>query len=784
MSCLIDPSYPIGPCCAIEEDYYRSDEGDIKRILTSRWPYTLVVGLRRMGKTSFLRRLERAANQGDLFDLKNRKVRIEFETEFLPIYFSFHYNMSNWHRYVKKIIGAEFDRLASTIPNRGDDFVFWLKACHQKAKRDGKVLLALLDEAEELFDVSMKHRLRALSDYLQEKFSYPNTTGLYVVLAASPSIFQLKDKRRLYKVGGINKRISAFEKTYELFESQTVSIKPLSDEEAIALISRSKDAYPVRKRRSKIIDEIIGFAGSHPMVLQAVSMECLLGGNKYRRLAFDNRQELVEKAYQRLKEQYCASFFRTGLTDVQRALFISVHQGSIATEEDCNPRYQLQLEELTRYGAFIKEASGLRLENQFLGMWFERDNTAKKWSRSKKGSELMEAVRAVGIAEIDPSLILDYNPDVLPKPKLTGQRFIIHHISDIHVGGSYSLINNKDWQGSALADMLKIPPMREYIYYLDGNLEQCPHVLIVSGDLGTTGSKDELHSAVSFVKEICENHMQELGSLHWSRRCIIVPGNHDVQWIEKPSRKVREDKFKLFKTETKDFITPFAKPISDGRYIPFLVIPDIPLLVYGFNSSMGGGEFLPLLEKIRSEFRKIVASKKSDAEELRSKIRELARIDAAFVDEADLRIFRGWHTKWGESEESHYEEYVKIAVCHHHLSHFPITEIKKFESVINAGRIKQTLLGCDFDVVLHGHKHLSKGFYEEFLGDYQRGLHIISAGTLSNWPAEGFPEFNQIEISCDSKDVYKCEVFAVELKDGRYTRNNMPSYVLSRYGHR
>jgi len=66
-------SYLIGPYC-VEEDYYRSDEEDIKRILTSRWPYTLVVGLRRMGKTSFLRRLERATRREPLFNLRNENV--------------------------------------------------------------------------------------------------------------------------------------------------------------------------------------------------------------------------------------------------------------------------------------------------------------------------------------------------------------------------------------------------------------------------------------------------------------------------------------------------------------------------------------------------------------------------------------------------------------------------------------------------------------------------------------------------------------------------------------
>jgi predicted phosphodiesterase len=283
-----------------------------------------------------------------------------------------------------------------------------------------------------------------------------------------------------------------------------------------------------------------------------------------------------------------------------------------------------------------------------------------------------------------------------------------------------------------LLQRLEHSAIREYLNYLDENEAERPHVLIVSGDLGTTGRSNELREAIKFIKEeICEKRMQLLGGLHWNRRVIIVPGNHDIQWATRPSRKVQENKFRNFKNETTEFITPFAMPVPDGTRIPFLLIPKIPLLVYGFNSSVGGGEFLPWLEEIQDEFRKTVVAKKLDTEKLRDKILDLARIDAAFIDETDLNIFRGWVKKWRQSAKSHYDEYVKIAVCHHHLSHFPIIEIRKFESVINAGRIKQTLVDCNFDVVLHGHKHLAKGFYEEFLGNLRKGLYIISSGTLT-----------------------------------------------------
>ena len=94
---------------------------------------------------------------------------------------------------------------------------------------------------------------------------------------------------------------------------------------------------------------------------------------------------------------------------------------------------------------------------------------------------------------------------------------VVMHISDLHFGipnstkGNY-VRNRKMVLDSFLEHLSKIPP------------ELIPDILVITGDIGYSGSKEDYSEAKMFIKQILDKFHGKLTT----NDIIICPGNHDV----------------------------------------------------------------------------------------------------------------------------------------------------------------------------------------------------------------------------------------------------------------
>ena len=98
----------------------------------------------------------------------------------------------------------------------------------------------------------------------------------------------------------------------------------------------------------------------------------------------------------------------------------------------------------------------------------------------------------------------------------------------------------------------------------------------------------------------------------------------------------------------------------------------------------------------------------------------------------------------------------RVAVIHHHPLPIPYSNVKEgvtsYEPLLilrNAGTLLKELLKCDFDLILHGHKHYhsySKISYGEQL-DLELGIVVLSAGSATiRYNEAGRNSINMIDI--------------------------------------
>jgi len=141
-----------------------------------------------------------------------------------------------------------------------------------------------------------------------------------------------------------------------------------------------------------------------------------------------------------------------------------------------------------------------------------------------------------------------------------------------------------------------------------------------------------------------------------------------------------------------------------------------------------------LLERI-NQLRQTIATA-ADQAEIDTALLRLERIDPGLVHAADLQRVQQhrWHMP------------IRIAVLHHPVSPLPVSlEVSRYGGLLNAGQVKDALLGCGFCLVLHGHLHsgwLAAERWPARHGD--RTLHIAAAPSLGSREIQEHNGYNEI----------------------------------------
>ena len=254
-----------------------------------------------------------------------------------------------------------------------------------------------------------------------------------------------------------------------------------------------------------------------------------------------------------------------------------------------------------------------------------------------------------------------------------------------------------------------------------------PNAVIVSGDLVDRGGTDvgggssEFGQAVTFLKDLAK----VLGIN--DELVLVVPGNHDVNWSANLQQGAR------FKNYIDAVSAPFTTPIVDESGKPHLEkyeAKDVPIEVALLVSPTFSGvpDRAPVVARILELLADFPADQREQLESILHDTNE--RLDIAAIGAFQREQIAKRFPLPGEGTMP-----IRIAVQHHHLLPDPQLEITQFESVLDSGRVLDSLIAKRFDLVLTGHKHNQRLVQYRHDG---RVIDVLTAPSLFEGKNPGF----------------------------------------------
>jgi hypothetical protein len=201
-------------------------------------------------------------------------------------------------------------------------------------------------------------------------------------------------------------------------------------------------------------------------------------------------------------------------------------------------------------------------------------------------------------------------------------RWVIHHISDIHVGRYNSAKAHQSGAGLSMLD--------EYATHVSAlPVARCPSIAIVSGDLTSVNSRDEWTLVRNFLNRLRRLlvPLSPTATIATGDQVVVVPGEHDQNWSNfndvegdgidrvKALEGLGQDAdslFSSFQTTCDDYMTPpFGTPIDGVERPSAVYYKDARILIVPFNSAvppssreLGASHFRAL--SLDSEYTKVV----------------------------------------------------------------------------------------------------------------------------------------------------------------------------------
>ncbi len=275
----------------------------------------------------------------------------------------------------------------------------------------------------------------------------------------------------------------------------------------------------------------------------------------------------------------------------------------------------------------------------------------------------------------------------------------IHHLSDIHFG---PLSKAAGHINSGLSRGIPAPlsVYDQYLAHLSAlNKTTAPDFVVISGDLTSFGSFQELMQAQRFIEGIRD----ALRSI-WDgdtnararERIVIVPGNHDYSYdaVDDTGRMFAREQFNSLFGE---YITPHQK--LEGNKYTGVTVHNLhtdrtgPVAFYCVDScGIAGNVNEPAIEEVR---KLLQPDSRSDAA---STLKAIARLDPGFVNPEEL--------KRGLADAPVIPRHaLKICVVHHPIHSAATQDVDQFPMLINAGLLRAELSNQRVHVVLSGHVH-------------------------------------------------------------------------------
>jgi 3',5'-cyclic AMP phosphodiesterase CpdA len=364
----------------------------------------------------------------------------------------------------------------------------------------------------------------------------------------------------------------------------------------------------------------------------------------------------------------------------------------------------------------------------------------------------------------------------------------ILHLTDIHAGEKEYL----DQDNKAKIKAADRPRMLERLERYLCELPRPADFVVVSGDMTIHADP----KGMTDVRDWLEKGIRKK-FLPPANRIIVMPGNHDVTWLNDPGDKLESRYDLFFETFGKTFPhshidghdpvgNSLPKPrdtavlggidikVEFGRpklvsSLPFLLDLKSNVLIYAFDSTSACGTFLDLdksieepLASLKTLYRGSVEQSKL-IDDIRKGYRLSRRVDAPLVGKKQIDAFLSTIKDLKKMLGAGYARLTKVAALHHHIS--PLweqqMEAKSFEAIIDAAQVRQVLVEQQFDLVLHGHKHQNQVSLDSQVVPISNKqslspICIVSGGTVGNYPRMG------------DRQTFKL----ISLKGGRQPRND------------
>lgn len=309
---------------------------------------------------------------------------------------------------------------------------------------------------------------------------------------------------------------------------------------------------------------------------------------------------------------------------------------------------------------------------------------------------------------------------------------LLLHLSDLHL--------TDDPSGVALADhkVRVVDPADAATRHgrLRSSLEALGRALSAAGksldSIVITGDVTDNGSPTGFA--ILDAAIDALGPAGPARdRILVLPGNHDV---DRAAARVGQDRFAQFRVlRARGYRLAWLdeqEPADDTVPQPILAAADGSFILGGLNSANYSGSSLKVEPELSVHLAGLRARGKRDQgiAALLEAWESRGEADLARVGAAQLREMRTLLALTGATPGRP----LRIVGLHHPL--LPVStieEFKSFEPMTNLGELREWLTSNRVDLVLHGHKHHQRRYWDRIASDVDGRNHelaVLSAPSL------------------------------------------------------
>lgn len=290
------------------------------------------------------------------------------------------------------------------------------------------------------------------------------------------------------------------------------------------------------------------------------------------------------------------------------------------------------------------------------------------------------------------------------------------HISDMHATKDFSKQGSIDKK----VDLPRVESSfeKEFFDSFEKYLEKEHHdgkrinLFIISGDIVFRG---DLKAHATFSKEFI-GLLKRQG--YSKNDVMVVPGNHDIKQGTLPSS---QDRYREFLDAWKGCKIPYLDGCNNRANI--FIDDTNHVIVIPVNSCNWSHTKINVDEAIQ----KHIDSLKN--EKLKEKFEKQFTYDAAYISDDQLKHLEKELQKI--KKQKNYNQYTKVIVQHHHL--LPVDdkiEIKELSDIVNLKHLQNFIIEHEVKVILHGHKHTGKSFYEYL--SYSNKPYKILIGSAEN----------------------------------------------------